>query len=91
MLNLYGQSQKFTFSIESVEDSDLDMFPPSREELRLFCAVVQVVLLGAGYDTRSLRYRNRADFFEVDLPEVRAAGVRPPTVGSHRIPGPFPR
>jgi methyltransferase (TIGR00027 family) len=30
----------------------------------------QVVLLGAGYDTRSLRFRNSADFFEVDLPEV---------------------
>ena len=30
----------------------------------------QVVLFGAGYDTRSLRYGGRADFFEVDLPEV---------------------
>ncbi|KAL7532953.1 hypothetical protein ACHAXR_004954, partial [Thalassiosira sp. AJA248-18] len=30
----------------------------------------QIVLFGAGYDTRSLRYNNKATFFEVDLPEV---------------------
>ena len=30
----------------------------------------QIVLFGAGYDTRSLRYNGRADFFEVDLPDV---------------------
>ena len=30
----------------------------------------QIVLFGAGYDTRSLRYNDRADFFEVDLPNV---------------------
>mmetsp|Transcript_17571 Transcript_17571/g.21468 ORF Transcript_17571/g.21468 Transcript_17571/m.21468 type:complete len:693 (-) Transcript_17571:977-3055(-) len=30
----------------------------------------QIVLFGAGYDTRSLRYNGRADFFEVDLPSV---------------------
>mmetsp|Transcript_89268 Transcript_89268/g.171190 ORF Transcript_89268/g.171190 Transcript_89268/m.171190 type:complete len:451 (+) Transcript_89268:111-1463(+) len=31
----------------------------------------QVVLIGAGYDTRALRYRaSGADFFEVDLPTV---------------------
>lgn len=30
----------------------------------------QVVLFGAGYDTRSLRYNGMADFFEVDLPDV---------------------
>ena len=30
----------------------------------------QIVLFGAGYDTRSLRYNGRAHFFEVDLPSV---------------------
>lgn len=30
----------------------------------------QIVLFGAGYDTRSLRYNDKATFFEVDLPEV---------------------
>ena len=32
---------------------------------------VQIVLIGAGYDTRALRYRGSgAQFFEVDLPQV---------------------
>ncbi|KAL7554126.1 hypothetical protein ACHAWF_017544 [Thalassiosira exigua] len=30
----------------------------------------QIVLFGAGYDTRSLRYHGKADFYEVDLPDV---------------------
>ena len=30
----------------------------------------QIVLFGAGYDTRSLRYNNDATFYEVDLPDV---------------------
>ena len=30
----------------------------------------QIVLFGAGYDTRSLRYNGKANFFEVDLPHV---------------------
>ena len=36
----------------------------------------QVVLLGAGYDTRALRFRSKAEnvhFFEVDLPDISAA------------------
>ena len=48
-------------------DAALDSFlgSTSSEE------AAQVVLVGAGYDTRALRYRTSgADFYEVDLPEV---------------------
>ena len=34
----------------------------------------QIVLFGAGYDTRSLRCNGRATFFEVDCPTPRARG-----------------
>lgn len=30
----------------------------------------QIVLFGAGYDTRSLRYNDKATFFEIDLPDI---------------------
>lgn len=36
----------------------------------------QVVVVGAGYDTRSMRYAGRADFFEVDLPDAVDAKKR---------------
>ena len=43
--------------------------PPSRRAPR-----AQVVVLGAGFDTRSIRYqREGLRFFEVDLPETIAA------------------
>ncbi|KOO21085.1 hypothetical protein Ctob_001429 [Chrysochromulina tobinii] len=44
---------------------------------------VQVVLIGSGYDTRALRYREAgARFFEVDLPSLEALGLdrRQPTL-----------
>lgn len=40
----------------------------------------QIVLFGAGYDTRSLRYNRKADFFEVDLPDVVDGKGKPSTV-----------
>jgi methyltransferase (TIGR00027 family) len=37
----------------------------------------QIVLVGAGYDTRALRYRSSGcDFFEVDLPDVVAVKAK---------------
>ena len=49
-------------------DSQLDEF---LEETKDSPANRQIVLLGAGYDTRSLRYsKSNLDIFEVDIPEV---------------------
>jgi len=54
--------------IDGAVDSFLQAFGDNKdsEESKL----PQIVLFGAGYDTRSLRYSGRADFFEVDLPDV---------------------
>ena len=51
-------------------DSVLDTFLSAREGSAAE-APYQVVLMGAGYDTRSLRKQGpHVDFFEVDLPEI---------------------
>ncbi len=63
---------KFTEWIQSrtdfIDDS-LDKFLKYAEDIAQPC---NVVLFGAGYDTRVLRYRNipNANFYEVDLPDV---------------------
>jgi len=47
-----------------VKDDNVACVPISKGDLP------QVVLFGAGYDTRSLRYNRKAAFFEIDLPDV---------------------
>lgn len=44
-------------------DKALDQFLASHERAR-------VVVVGAGYDTRAMRYAGRADFIEIDAPDV---------------------
>ena len=50
-------------------DAALDAFLDEHEN-------PQVVVVGAGYDTRAARYAGRATFFEVDLPDAVAAKKR---------------
>lgn len=52
-----GAVDSFLQAVDDNKDSEANKRP-------------QIVLFGAGYDTRSLRYNGRADFFEVDLPDV---------------------
>lgn len=53
-----GAVDSFLRGVDVVQDQDGEKKKP------------QIVLFGAGYDTRSLRYNGRADFYEVDLPDV---------------------
>jgi len=50
--------------IDAAVDSFIGALPKDLEEKP------QIVLFGAGYDTRSMRFNEKADFFEVDLPDV---------------------
>lgn len=58
--------QEFITSRTEFIDSAVDSFLAAGKESQK----PQIVLFGAGYDTRSLRYSGRANFFEVDLQDV---------------------
>lgn len=65
--------QEFITSRTEFIDGAVDSFLRGVEESREEGAKKQkpqIVLFGAGYDTRSLRYNDDATFFEVDLPDV---------------------
>ncbi len=62
--------QEFITSRTEFIDGAVDDFLKCAEEESLGDDKPQIVLFGAGYDTRSLRYNGQADFYEVDLPDV---------------------
>ena len=62
--------QEFIVSRTEFIDGAVDSFLQAVDDTAEDNKRPQIVLFGAGYDTRSLRYNGRADFFEVDLPDV---------------------
>ena len=62
--------QEFITSRTTFIDGAVDSFLSSVDEKDEKGPRPQIVLFGAGYDTRSLRYAGRANFFEVDLLDV---------------------
>ena len=67
--------QEFITTRTEFTDGAVDCFLHGVDETTTFankgvCRRPQIVLFGVGYNTRSLRYNNRADFFAVDLPDV---------------------
>jgi hypothetical protein len=67
--------QEFITSRTVFIDGVVDSFLRGVDEIETTTtAKPQIVLFGAGYDTRSLRCNGRATFFDVDLPDAEGKG-----------------